>query len=198
MSNHSLQRYSTYSSTFGGEDNNHPNRISGLRRVEDRQMRMNFIWINNRNVTYSAWKGSQPSAGDCSLTSFMYFNTEELWETENCYNNHVKFFICEKPFSLENKIYDSDFTEKDVCNNYVEKDLMTSPYSGRNCQNWFNLSDNAKRDFDTNFSALWSTFENSTVCKDPSAHDIPWCYVGYSEKLMREPCFLQRKLYSYT
>ncbi|XP_060599637.1 C-type lectin domain family 17, member A-like, partial [Ruditapes philippinarum] len=70
----------------------------GLRRVKDRQMRMNFIWINNNNVTFSEWKRRHPSTGDCTRTSFEYFNTEENWETEDCYNSLVGFYICENTF----------------------------------------------------------------------------------------------------
>ncbi|XP_060601492.1 low-density lipoprotein receptor-related protein 1B-like [Ruditapes philippinarum] len=76
---------------------------------------------------------------------------------------------------------------------FVEKDRFTSPYSGKTCQNWFHLTDSAKSDFDNNFSALNGTLENSTLCKDPSAEGVLWCYVSNYDKSMRDLCFLHLK-----
>jgi hypothetical protein len=58
-----------------------------------------MIWLTAMKH-YNDRKKNEPSTGDCSRTSFMYFNTEELWETEDCYNKRLKFFICEKPLSF--------------------------------------------------------------------------------------------------
>jgi hypothetical protein len=79
---------------------------------------------------------------------------------------------------------------------FVNKDLLTSPYSGKPCQNWLYLSDNAKRDFDNNFSSFRDTLENTTTCKDPSAQGVLWCYVSNYDKPVREPCFLHRTYYT--
>jgi hypothetical protein len=84
-----------------------------------------------------------------------------------------------------------------VCKMFVENDNLTSPYSGKTCQNWFHLTDSAKSDFDNNFSSLTDTLENSTLCKDPSAEGVLWCYVSNYDKSMRDPCFLHRKYYKY-
>jgi hypothetical protein len=47
---------------------------------------------------YHDRKKRQPSTGDCTRTSFEYFNTEEHWETEDCYDSLVDFYICENTF----------------------------------------------------------------------------------------------------
>ncbi|XP_060605360.1 low-density lipoprotein receptor-related protein 2-like isoform X2 [Ruditapes philippinarum] len=183
-----LLRSLLYMQKIGADERKLHGAHIGLRRVKDRQMRMNFIWVNNNNVTFSDWKRRQPSTGDCTRTSFEYFNTEENWETEDCYNNLVEFYICENTFLVNTT--KRDIMEQDVCKMFVKKDLLTSPYSGKTCQNWLYLSDNAKSDFDNNFSSLRDTLENTTVCKDPSGQGVLWCFVSNFDKPVREPCFL--------
>jgi hypothetical protein len=73
------------------------------------------------------------------------------------------------------------------------KDLIVSPYSGKTCQNWGNLSDKAEIDFDTIISSR-KYVENSTLCQDPTNQGILWCYVNDTGESLREPCFLPRKL----
>ncbi|XP_060583371.1 uncharacterized protein LOC132739637 [Ruditapes philippinarum] len=165
----------------------------GLRRVKDKQWRTSFKWLNRYNSSFSAWESKQPAAGDCTRTLFEYFNTEELWGTEDCLYNRVEFFICEKPFS-EDKMNTKTGVKDDECKTvYRKEDLVASPYSGKTCQNWKNLSDTAKSDFDENFSSSETTLKNSTLCTDITSNDIPWCYVNDPVEYLLEPCFLQYK-----
>ncbi|XP_060552415.1 sortilin-related receptor-like [Ruditapes philippinarum] len=117
--------------------------------------------------------------------SFEYFNTEELWETEDCYNN-VDFFVCEKPYPV-----DADIKEEKCKSLPKKEDHNALPYSGRSCQNWQNLSNNAKNDFDKMFSSIRISLENSNVCEN-FGQGISWCYVNDPGEFIREPCFLHQ------
>ncbi|XP_060589042.1 sortilin-related receptor-like [Ruditapes philippinarum] len=165
----------------------------GLQRVFDKpKQRKIFTWINNYTVTFSAWESGQPSTGECTRTSFEYFNTDELWATEDCFSNIVDFFICEKPFPVDGENRKPRIKQDQCKSVYLNEDIIASPHSGKTCQNWGNLSGKAERDFDTNsYNRKYLT--NSTLCQDPSNQNILWCYVNGTGESIREPCYLPHK-----
>jgi hypothetical protein len=87
----------------------------------------------------------------------------------------------------------ADIKEEKCISLPKKEDHNALPYSGRSCQNWQNLSNNAKNDFDKMFSSIRISLENSNVCKK-FGKDISWCYVNDPDEFLREPCFLHRKL----
>jgi hypothetical protein len=87
--------------------------------------------------------------------------------------------------------------ENECTSIYRKEDFIASPYSGKTCRSWGNLSGEAKVDFDKKFSSLRSSLNDSTLCIDLSSNSIPWCYVNDTGDSLREPCFLNGKSFMF-
>ncbi|XP_060576073.1 uncharacterized protein LOC132733447 [Ruditapes philippinarum] len=173
----------------GVDEHINPGAYIGLRRVKE-ERRTSFYWINDLRVTFSAWGSGQPATGDCTYMSFEIFNSEKIWSTVDCFDDLVDFFICEKPYSEDEIQAKTDIKENECTSVYRKEDFIVSPYSGKTCKNWGNLSGEAKVDFDTKFSSLSISLNDSTLCIDLLSNGIPWCYVNDPGKSLWEPCFL--------
>ncbi|XP_060564720.1 uncharacterized protein LOC132723927, partial [Ruditapes philippinarum] len=165
----------------------------GLRRLTDKNKKTSFNWVNGNRVTFTAWESGQPSIADCTLTLFEYFNTESLWRTEDCLYNLVDFFVCEKPFLEAGNNTRVEIKEDECRSIYQKNDVIASPFSGKTCQNWRNLTHEADIDLDRKYPGLRASLNNSTPCIDPSSDGIPWCYVDDPDNFLLEPCVLHHK-----
>ncbi|XP_053385721.1 uncharacterized protein LOC123538057 [Mercenaria mercenaria] len=57
--------------------------------------RKRFIWSNTAPVTFSAWIPGHPTTDACTRTTFQYYNTNKTWESEDCFKDFARYFVCE-------------------------------------------------------------------------------------------------------
>jgi hypothetical protein len=85
-------------------------------------------------------------------------------------------------------------SKKSKCNTLSEgnKTKINYSYSGKLCQNWSNLTNNALIHFNKTFDRRKEVLKkNSTLCQDPYRSGIMGCYVNDSVSTW-EPCFFSR------
>ncbi|XP_053389711.1 uncharacterized protein LOC123562081 [Mercenaria mercenaria] len=168
----------------------------GLRRFTDKHRRKKYTWMNNVDVTFTAWKSGYPSFGDCTKTYFQPFNAGNTWESEDCTTGLAQYFICQSQIEWGNEMQSE--IKEDICESVVrkEKQMVFSSYSGKKCQSWNHLNEDAMRDFDEELSSFPLPTEAPNHCADPSSLGLLWCYVQEPDQDLREPCFLQTANYS--
>ncbi|XP_060607617.1 uncharacterized protein LOC132759785 isoform X2 [Ruditapes philippinarum] len=162
----------------------------GLKRKMVTDRKENYVWLNNYEVIFSPWAIGEPTVGDCTCTNFRSFIIDRTLESEYCNNEHnADYFICQSDYNEKGK--EKFASKKSKCNTLSEgnKTKINYSYSGKLCQNWSNLTNNALIHFNKTFDRRKEVLKkNSTLCQDPYRSGIMGCYVNDSVSTW-EPCF---------